>query len=64
MIRSLHSALHPASYHGHGKRPPFFEGWYYKLVDASEQARYAVIPGIFLSKDPAEYKSSMGGPGR
>jgi tocopherol cyclase len=55
MIRSLRSTLHPASYHGHGKRPPFFEGWYYKLVDASEQARYAVIPGIFLSEDRAEH---------
>jgi hypothetical protein len=55
MIRSLHSTLHPASYHGHGKRPPFFEGWYYKLVEASEQARYAVIPGIFLSEDPVEH---------
>ena len=55
MIRSLRSTLNPASYHGHGKRPPFFEGWYYKLVDASEQARYAVIPGIFLSEDPTEH---------
>ena len=55
MIRSLHSTLHPASYHGHGKRPPFFEGWYYKLVDATEQARYAVIPGIFMSEDPAKH---------
>jgi hypothetical protein len=32
-------------YHGHGKRPPFFEGWYYKLVSADETQRYAVIPG-------------------
>jgi tocopherol cyclase len=44
--------FHPERYHGHGKRPPFFEGWYYKLVDAAEQYRYAVIPGIFLSDDP------------
>jgi hypothetical protein len=55
MIRSLRAILSPSAYHGHGKRPPFFEGWYYKLVDASEQARYAVIPGIFLSEDPAEH---------
>jgi tocopherol cyclase len=45
--------LHPAWYHGHGKSPPFFEGWYYKLVDASEAFRYSVIPGVFLSDDPA-----------
>jgi tocopherol cyclase len=44
--------LHPERYHGHGRRPPFFEGWYFKLVDATERARYAVIPGVFLSDDP------------
>jgi hypothetical protein len=55
MIRSLRGILNPAGYHGHGKRPPFFEGWYYKLVDAGEQHRLAVIPGIFLSEDPAKH---------
>lgn len=44
--------FHPERYHGHRRRPPFFEGWYFKLIDASETHRYAVIPGIFLSKDP------------
>jgi hypothetical protein len=43
----------PAWYHGHDKRPPFFEGWYFKLVDASGARRYAIIPGIFKSDDPA-----------
>jgi hypothetical protein len=52
VIRFLRTTLNPARYHGHGKKPPFFEGWYYKLVDASEQHRYAVIPGVFLSDDP------------
>lgn len=47
--------LNPAAYHGLGKQPPFFEGWYYKLVDASGRHRYAVIPGIFLSDDPAKH---------
>jgi tocopherol cyclase len=46
--------FHPERYHGHGRRPPFFEGWYYKLVDAAGVARYAVIPGVFLSDDPAQ----------
>jgi tocopherol cyclase len=45
--------LDPDRYHGHNQRPPFFEGWYFKLVDAAETARYAIIPGIFLSSDPA-----------
>lgn len=49
----LQTVLHPERYHGQGKKPPFFEGWYFKLVDASEQHKLAVIPGIFLSDDPA-----------
>jgi hypothetical protein len=47
MIRSLRRTLHPAWYQGHGKNAPYFEGWYYKLIDASEQHRLAVVPGIF-----------------
>jgi hypothetical protein len=43
--------FHPGRYHGHRRRPPYFEGWYFKLVNAAETDRYAVIPGIFLSKD-------------
>ncbi len=46
--------FHPERYHGHRRRTPFFEGWYFKLVDESEQQRYAIIPGIFLSEDPDE----------
>ena len=52
MIRFLRSTLHPAAYHGHGKKPPFFEGWYYKIVDALGEHSYAIIPGVFLSDDP------------
>ena len=45
----LRRTLHPERYHGHGRvRGPFFEGWYYKLVDARGEARFAIIPGIFL----------------
>ncbi len=41
--------LHPEGYHGIGRRPPFFEGWYFKIVDATGQHRYAVIPGVSLA---------------
>jgi hypothetical protein len=41
---------HPAMYHGTGKRPPFFEGWYYKLVSQDEKQRYAIIPGVILGE--------------
>jgi tocopherol cyclase len=55
VIRFLRTTLNPACYHGQGKKPPFFEGWYFKLVDASEGHRFAVIPGVFLSEDPAKH---------
>lgn len=55
MIQFLRQTLNPDGYHGHGMAPPFFEGWYYKLVDASQQHRWAIIPGIFLSQDPARH---------
>ncbi len=52
------SLLHtPAAYHGRVLRPPFFEGWYFKLVNADLSARFALIPGIFLSAPGAEKAS-------
>ncbi len=51
MLRGLGAVLHPERYHGHGRRPPFFEGWYYKLVSADGLHRLAIIPGIFLSRE-------------
>jgi hypothetical protein len=51
----IERVFHPDWYHGQGKQPPFFEGWYYKLIDSTERLRYAVIPGIFLSHDPARH---------
>jgi hypothetical protein len=50
----LRTTLDPSRYHGYGQQPPFFEGWYYKLVDAEQQHRLAIIPGIFHSSDPAK----------
>jgi tocopherol cyclase len=52
-VPSLRGIWRPELYHGRGKRPPFFEGWYFKLVDASEQRRFAVIPGIFIGREPS-----------
>jgi len=34
--------------------PPFFEGWYYKLVDARQQHSLAIMPGIVLAEDASE----------
>lgn len=50
MIDKLRRTMHPEGYHGTARRPPYFEGWYFKIVDATERCKYAVIPGISLSE--------------
>lgn len=49
--RFLYETLHPEIYHGFNKKPPYFEGWYFKILSADEQTRYAIIPGIFKGED-------------
>jgi tocopherol cyclase len=51
IIQSLRNVLNPAMYHGHEVKPPFFEGWYYKLVSADGAQRRAIIPGVFLGEN-------------
>lgn len=43
--------LDPDKYHGFGKKPPFFEGWYYKILSQDQRSKYAIIPGIILGAD-------------
>ena len=44
----------PEAYHGWGLRQRWFEGWYFKMVDAPGDAVMALIPGIFLGERPGE----------
>lgn len=53
MRRYIYKTLHPHIFQGTHTRRPYFEGWYFKLVSADEQTRYAVIPGMFRGQDPA-----------
>lgn len=53
--------LHPDIYHGHGKKAPFFEGWYFKLVSADQQHRYAIIAGVILSGEPHAFVQVLNG---
>jgi len=46
----IYETLHPEIYHGHNRRPPYFEGWYYRLINEAEDQRYAIIPGVFLGE--------------
>lgn len=49
----LSNILHPNRYHGFVAQAPFFEGWYYKLVSANEDNRFAIIPGVYLAQEQA-----------
>lgn len=55
------TVLNPAWYHGFGAGRPFFEGWYYKFIDATTQHKYAIIPGVFLSEDPHAFIQVLNG---
>jgi tocopherol cyclase len=50
-MSSLVNVLHPARYHGFNTRPPFFEGWYFKLVSADGNQRFAIIPGVYKAAE-------------
>ena len=44
------TTLQPELFHGDVLRPPFFEGWYFKVVDKSGSHRFAFIPGVFIGR--------------
>lgn len=43
--------LHPSRYHGFNAVPPYFEGWYYKLVNSDGSQRFALIPGVYIATE-------------
>jgi tocopherol cyclase len=48
---SIHEKLTPGMYHGFNRKPPFFEGWYFKMISADEKHKIAIIPGVILGQD-------------
>ena len=57
VLARLKAIWRPGLYHGHGKTQSYFEGWYFKCVDASGRHPMAVIPGIFLGNDDEDSHS-------
>lgn len=47
----MSNILHPSRYHGFDAKPPFFEGWYYKLVSKDHKHKYSIIPGVYLATE-------------
>jgi hypothetical protein len=54
MIKRFQRTLNPACFQGSNNKLPYFEGWYFKIVDADNKNAYAIIPGIFRSKNYQE----------
>jgi hypothetical protein len=47
-MKMLHTLYHPEIFQGKLTNQNYFEGWYYKIVSATEEHAVAVIPGIAL----------------
>ena len=52
MLKNKFQALFNAEqYHGWGKTKRYFEGWYYKVLNAKEDKAFAFIPGIAMDEN-------------
>ncbi|MDP4239081.1 MAG: tocopherol cyclase family protein [Bacteroidota bacterium] len=51
MFKSTQTLFHPDQYQGWGKTKRYFEGWYFKIVNAGETKAFAFIPGIAMDKN-------------
>jgi tocopherol cyclase len=54
MTFRLFDVWRPEKYHGKGKKGNFFEGWFYKIVDAAQQHIFAIIPGVHINQKKSE----------
>lgn len=50
----IHKVLNPELFQGTLLRREYFEGWYFKLIDAGRQCAAAVIPGVALGEAPED----------
>jgi len=50
----LQAIFSPEQYHGWGKSRRYFEGWYYKVINADESKALAIIPGIAMDEKGAK----------
>jgi hypothetical protein len=54
IMRNPRTIWRPAVFQGTAKKGTYFEGWFYKIVDATGQNTFAFIPGIFRGENPKE----------
>jgi len=51
MFKNLQTIFHPDQFQGWGKKKRYFEGWYFKIVNADETKAFAFIPGIAMDEN-------------
>jgi tocopherol cyclase len=49
-MNKLAAIFNPEEFQGRAKKHTYFEGWYFKVLNASEAKAYAFIPGIALDE--------------
>ena len=54
-MKSLYRIYHPEIFQGSLSKKNYFEGWYFKHVNADAGKAFAVIPGVSLSDDPHSF---------
>lgn len=45
----------PDMYHGWGRQKKYFEGWYFKVIDATEEHKFALIPGVSMDAQKQQH---------
>jgi len=50
-IKKAITLFHPERFQGWGKTRRYFEGWYFKVVNADGNRAFAFIPGIAMDSD-------------
>lgn len=50
IYKRLQALFHPEQYHGWGRKKKYFEGWYYKIINRTEDQAFAIIPGIAMDE--------------
>jgi len=48
LVNKLKAFFNPEQFQGWGKKRKYFEGWYFKVVNAAETKALAIIPGIAM----------------
>jgi tocopherol cyclase len=51
IITRLKAFFNPERFQGWGKTRQYFEGWYFKVVNADESRAFALIPGVAMDAD-------------